>query len=353
MAIPSSRSTFKEYCLRNLGKGVIDINVSDDQAEDRIDEALQYFAQYHYDGVERMYLKHEITQADVDRSKTNDTTTATDVRDGSVTASFTEGRGFIPMPQAVVSVLNIFPFDDQVDDRIDDALQYFAQYHYDGVERMYLKHEITQSEIDRAKTDASATATDKVDNSITATWKEGNNFIPVPDSVLAVVKVFDFSDKHSLNMFDVRYQLRLNDLYDFSSESVIHYEMTMRHLDFLDHILVGEKPLRFNQHQNRLYIDMNWSNDITAGDFIIIECYRKLDPTTYTDIFNDIYLKRYTTALIKRQWGANLSKFEGVQMLGGVTLNGAKIFEEAQQDIEKLEEQIQLAYELPPNYMIG
>ena len=109
MAIPSSRTTFKEYCLRNLGKGVIDINVSDDQAEDRIDEALQYFAQYHYDGVERMYLKHEITQADVDRSKTNDTTTATDVRDGSVTASFTEGRGFIPMPQAVVSVLNIFP----------------------------------------------------------------------------------------------------------------------------------------------------------------------------------------------------------------------------------------------------
>ena len=129
--------------------------------------------------------------------------------------------------------------------------------------------------------------------------------------------------------------------------------MTMRHLDFLDHILVGEKPIRFNQHQNRLYIDMDWSQDVNVDDFIIIECYRKLDPTTYTDVFNDIYLKRYTTALIKRQWGANLSKFEGVQMLGGVTLNGAKLFEEAQADIEKLEEQIQLAYELPPNYMIG
>ena len=154
-------------------------------------------------------------------------------------------------------------------------------------------------------------------------------------------------------MFDVRYQLRLNDLYDFTSESIIHYEMTMRHLDFLDHILVGEKPLRFNQHQNRLYIDMHWAEDVNVDDFIIIECYRKLDPNTYTDIYNDIYLKRYTTALIKRQWGANLSKFEGVQMLGGVTLNGAKLFEEAQADIEKLEEQIQLAYELPPNYMIG
>ena len=154
-------------------------------------------------------------------------------------------------------------------------------------------------------------------------------------------------------MFDVRYQLRLSDLYDFSSESIIHYEMTMQHLDFLDHILVGEKPLRFNQHQNRLYIDMHWSEDVNVDDYIIIECYRKLDPATYTDIYNDIYLKRYTTALIKRQWGANLSKFEGVQMLGGVTLNGAKLFEEAQADIEKLEEQIQLAYELPPNYMIG
>ena len=271
MATPNSRAALKEHCLRQLGKPVIEINVD----------------------------------------------------------------------------------DDQVDDRIDDALQYFSQYHYDGVERVYLKHAVTQAEIDRAKTNASTTATDKADNSITATWLDGKGFIPVPDSVLSVVKVFDFNDKNTTNMFDVRYQLRLNDLYDFSSESIIHYEMTMRQLDFLDHILVGEKPIRFNQHMNRLYIDMDWSTDITAGEFLIIECYRKLDPSTYTDVFNDIYLKRYTTALIKRQWGANLSKFEGVQMLGGVTLNGAKLFEEAQADIEKLEEQIQLAYELPPNYMIG
>ena len=271
MATPNSRAALKEHCLRQLGKPVIEINVD----------------------------------------------------------------------------------DDQVDDRIDDALQYFSQYHYDGVERVYLKHAVTQTEIDRAKTNASVTATDKADNSITATWLDGKGFIPVPDSVLSVVKVFDFTDKNTTNMFDVRYQLRLNDLYDFSSESIIHYEMTMRQLDFLDHILVGEKPIRFNQHMNRLYIDMDWSTDITAGEFLIIECYRKLDPSTYTDVFNDIYLKRYTTALIKRQWGANLSKFEGVQMLGGVTLNGAKLFEEAQTDIEKLEEQIQLAYELPPNYMIG
>ena len=271
MAIPTTKSTFKEYCLRNLGKGVIDINVSDDQADDRIDEALQYFAQYHYDGIEKVYLKHQITQEDVDRSKTNETSTATDSKDSSITASFSEGKGFIPMPSAVVSVIQIFPFDN--------------------------------------------VATN--------------------------------------NMFDIRYQLRLNDLYDFSSTSVIHYQMTMEHLDFLSHILVGEKPIRFNQHQNRLYIDMDYENDIDVGEYIIIECYRKIDPATYTDIFDDIYLKRYATALIKRQWGANLSKFSGVAMLGGVTMNGETIYSQAQEELEKLEEQIQLSFETPIDYMVG
>jgi len=155
-------------------------------------------------------------------------------------------------------------------------------------------------------------------------------------------------------MFDVRYQLRLNDLYDFSSQSILHYDMTMKHLDFLEHILVGETPIRFNQHQNRLYIDMDWANDVTADeDYIIIECFRKLDPTTYTDIFDDIYLKRYATALLKRQWGANLSKFNGVTMLGGVTMNGETLYSQAQEEILRLEEQIQLAFELPPMYQIG
>jgi len=271
MAIPTTKATFKSYCLRALGFGVIDINVSDDQADDRIDEALQYFAQYHYDGIEKMYLKYQVTAADITRAATNTTTTATDTIDSTVTASFGEGNGFIPMPPAVVSVLNIFPFDDQATN----------------------------------------------------------------------------------NMFDIRYQLRLNDLYDFSSTSIIQYQMTMQHLDYLSHILVGEKPVRFNQHQNRLYIDMDWANDISAGEYLIIECYRKIDPASYTDIFDDIYLKRYATALIKRQWGANLSKFSGVAMLGGVTMNGETIYTQAQEELERLEEQIQLSFETPIDYMVG
>ena len=271
MAIPTTKATFKSYCLRALGFGVIDINVSDDQIDDRVDEALQYFAQYHYDGVERMLLKYQVTAADIERSKTDTTTTATDSVDSSITASFGEGNGFIPMPSSVISVMGIFPF----------------------------------------------------------------------------------SDSSTNNMFDVRYQLRLNDLYDFSSTSVIHYEMTMQHLDFLEHILVGEKPIRFNEHQNRLYIDMDWSNDITAGEYIIIECYRKIDPASYSDIFDDIHLKRYATALIKRQWGANLSKFSGVAMLGGVTMNGENIFSQAQEELEKLEELISITNSPPIMFGVG
>ena len=271
MAIPSTRDGFRDYCKRAIGFGVIDINVSDAQVEDRIDEGLQYFAQYHYDGVERMYLKYKMTEDDLTRGQSNDTTTAIDTKDGNVTATFLEGRNFIPMPSSVVSVIRIFPFDNQVTN----------------------------------------------------------------------------------NMFDIRYQLRLNDLYDFSSTSIIHYQMTMEHLDFLSHILVGEVPIRFNQHQNRLYLDMDFQNAIDADQFLIIECYRKVDPESYTDIFDDIYLKRYVTALIKRQWGANLSKFSGVTMLGGVTMNGGEIYQQAQEEITRLEEQIQLAFETPIDYMMG
>tara|TARA_Y100001937_G_scaffold119561_1_gene175494 strand:+ start:341 stop:1168 length:828 start_codon:yes stop_codon:yes gene_type:complete len=251
-------------------------------------------------------------------------------------------------------VIEINVEDDQVEDRIDEALQYFAQYHYDGVERMYLKYEVQAADITRARSDETlSTVTDEEDTSVTAVFKEGKNYIPVPDSVVSILQVFPFTDKAALNLFDVRYQIRLNDLYDFSSTSIIHYDMTLRHLDMLDHILVGERPIRYNQHKNRLYIDMDWKNDVSAGDFLIIECYRKLNPETFKDIFDDIFLKKYLIQLVKKQWGTNLSKFNGVAMLGGVQMNGEQIYTQAQDEINKLEEQIQLAYELPPNYMMG
>ena len=247
-------------------------------------------------------------------------------------------------------VIEINVDDDQIDDRVDEALQYYQQYHYDGIRRTYLKYQYTQADKTRILTDTSEGVTK---NSVTTTWKEGNAYIVVPESVISVINIFPFSNKGNLNLFDVRYQLRLNDLYDFSSTSIIHYDMVLRHLDFLDHILVGEKPVRFNQYNNKLFVDMDWKNDISVGEYLVIECFRKLDPETMTDVYNDIYLKRYTTALIKRQWGANLSKFNGVAMLGGVTLNGQQIFSEALEDIRKLEEEIRGTYETPVTYMIG
>jgi predicted transcriptional regulator len=188
---------------------------------------------------------------------------------------------------------------------------------------------------------------------VRTTYEETQNYLVIPDAVISVINIFPLSDRANLNMFDVRYQLRLNDLYDFSSTSIVHYEMTMKHLDFLDHILVGEKPIRFNQLSNRLYIDQDWVNDITADEYIIIECYRKLDPTTHTDIFDDLYLKRYATTLIKRQWGQNLSKFSGTAMLGGVTLNGPELFSTAIDEQQKLEEEIRLNFEEPPHMQQG
>jgi len=248
-------------------------------------------------------------------------------------------------------VIDINVDDDQLEDRLDEAFQYYAQYHYDGVRRTYLKYQYTQADKTRMTADGSDETATK--NSVSSTFKEGQNFIVVPESVFSVINIFPFSNKGNLNLFDVRYQLRLNDLYDFSSTSIINYDVVLRHLDFLDHILVGEKPMRFNQHDNRLYIDMDWNNDLEVGEFLVIECYRKLDPTTFTDVNNDIFLKRYVTALFKKQWGANLSKFNGVAMLGGVTLNGQQIYSEALSDIEKLEQEIRTTYELNPALMIG
>ena len=247
-------------------------------------------------------------------------------------------------------VIEINADDDQLEDRIDEALQFYQQYHYDGIRRTYLKYQYTQADYDRINANTSEVATK---NSISTTWQEGNGFIVVPESIISVINIFPFSSKGTLNLFDVRYQLRLNDLYDFSSTSIVNYDVVMRHLDFLDHILVGEKPLRYNQNDNRLYIDMDWKNDLQVGEFLVIECYRKLDPSVYTDVFNDMMLKRYVTALFKKQWGANLSKFNGVAMLGGTTLNGQQIFSEALTDIERLEKEIRDSFEMSQPLMIG
>lgn len=256
MAIPTTRTEFKDYCLRRLGFPVIDINVDEDQVEDRIDDALTKFADYHYDGTTNEYLAIAVTAGDI-------------------------ANNYVPLPTSVIGVRQVLPING------------------------------------------------------TATGSSGGG------------SSIDF------NIFDLNYQLRLNELYDFTSSSYTYYYIARSHIRMLEMLLTGEAPLRFNKKQNRLYIDMSWESRVSVGSFIVVECQKVLDPTEYPKIWNDNWLKSYTTQLIKRQWGANLSKYDNYVLPGGMTINGKVIYTEAMEEIEKLEEELRDTFELPPMFDVG
>jgi hypothetical protein len=244
MSRPTSKATFKEHCLRRLGKPVIEINVDEDQLDDRVDEALDYYADYHFDGFEHTYYKHQVT--------------------------------------------------------------------------------------------------DKT-----------NKYITLPDNIIGVVDLFDIGDATSTNnLFNVRYQIALNDLYDLSRYELVPYYMNFQNIRMIEEILVGKQRLRFNRHLNQLHIDMDW-NRFNTGDFLVCKAYRVIDPDTYTDVWKDRWLLRYAACLIKLQWGSNLTKFEGMQLPGGVQFNGAKLYDDAFAERQQLEEEIQSNYVYPPEDMVG
>ena len=261
-------------------------------------------------------------------------------------------------------VLEINIDDDQIDDLVDDALQLFQERHFDGVERMYLKYKITQDDVDRGQgkksdgvgivtTTATATSVPGIGTTITSSWYEGSNFIQVPDSVVGIEKIFKFDTSSiSGSMFSIKYQLFLNDLYYFNSVELLQYAMTKTYLEDIDFLLTPDKQIRFNKRQNRLYMDMDWGSQ-AAGDWFVLDCYRALDPTTFSGVYNDSFLKLYLTALIKRQWGQNLIKFRGVKLPGGLELNGREIFDDAERDIENIKSKMASEYELPPYDFIG
>ena len=227
-------------------------------------------------------------------------------------------------------VIEINVDDDQVEDRIDDAFQFYREFHYDAVEMVYLKHEVTA-------------------NNIT------DGYVTVSDAVVGVNRILPFSSKTTsgMNIFDIRYQILINDLYSIMSTDLIYYQQIKGQLELIQQVLVGTKPVRFNRHMNRLYIDMSWGTDVIAGDHIVLECWRILDPSTYADVYNDMWLKRYATSLIKRQWGDNLKKFAGMQLPGGVMLNGQQIYDEAVQEIKDIEQEIRNTFELPVDFFTG
>ena len=244
--VPASREEFTEYCLRKLGKPVIEINVDEDQVSDRIDEALRYYWDYHFDGSEKTYYKRIITQEDIN-----------------------------------------------------------------------------------------------------------NRYIMMPDNIIGVVNIFDLGSALGLNnLFNIRYQIALNDLYTLTSVSMVPYYMAMNHIQFLEQMLIGKQPLRYNRHINRLYIDMSW-DQISPGNYLVVEAYQVVDPDIYTKAWGDRWLARYASCLIKQQWGQNLKKFDGMKMPGGLTFNGQKIFDEATVERADLEREMIYTYSLPATDMIG
>jgi|TARA_E500000318_G_scaffold30003_2_gene29845 hypothetical protein len=258
-------------------------------------------------------------------------------------------------------VLEINVDDDQIDDLVDDAIQLFNERHFDGVERMYLKYKITQDDINRGKaggTDGVGIVTTTGTSTIVGTattfnFYENSNYIQVPDSVVGVEKIFKF-DTSSISggMFSIKYQLFLNDLYYFNSVELLQYSMTKSYLEDIDFLLTTDKQIRFNKRQDRLYLDIDWSSQ-EADNFLVIDCYRALDPSSFSQVFNDSFLKLYLTSLIKRQWGQNLIKFKGVKLPGGIELNGREIYEDAERELESIRQKMTSEYELPPLDFIG
>ena len=254
-------------------------------------------------------------------------------------------------------VLEINVDDDQIDDLVDDALQLFYERHFDGVERMYLKYKLTQQDIDRGKstgtTGVGIVTTTGTSQGKTFNFYETSNFIQVPDSVIGIEKVFKFDTSDiSGGMFSIKYQLFLNDLYYFNSVELLQFAMVKTYLEDIDFLLKTDKQIRFNKRQNRMYLDIDWGAQ-KADTFFIIDCYRILDPNDFTKVYNDSFIKRYLTALIKRQWGQNLIKFRGVKLPGGVELNGREIYDDAEKEIQSILDRMSMDYELPPYDFIG
>tara|TARA_B100000214_G_scaffold220084_1_gene160072 strand:+ start:339 stop:1196 length:858 start_codon:yes stop_codon:yes gene_type:complete len=264
-------------------------------------------------------------------------------------------------------VLEINVDDEQLDDLADDAIQLFNERHFDGVERMYLKYKLTQEDIDRGTannkdgsentvgivTTAATSTTISGYGTTTSNWYETSNFIQVPDSVLGVEKIFKFDTSTiSGGMFSIKYQLFLNDLYNFNSVDLLQYAMTKTYLEDIDFLLTTDKQVRFNKRQDRLYLDIDWKAE-KEGTFLIMDCYRALDPASFSGVYNDSFLKKYLTAIIKKQWGQNLIKFTGVKLPGGIELNGRQLYDDAERELESIQQRMMTEYELPPLDMIG
>ena len=325
MAKPSSRTELKEYCLRKLGKPVIEINVDDDQVEDLIDDTIQLFNERVYDGVERVYLKYKLTQDDIDNGKNRNSDTTKKDQNTSDNPSVTAGSFVNGTSYKITSI------------GTTDFTAIGASANTVGV-------------IFTASGPGAGTGT--ADKCRTMGFEEGRGYLTVPDHIIGISGVQPIANTYVNNMFGFRYQFFLNDFYNFYAYDILNLEMTMQYISTLEFLIEGHKPIRYNKVQNKLFLDLDWGR-VTANDYVVIDCYRALDPTTFTRIYNERFVKEYLTSLIKKQWGQNLIKFTGIKMPGGVEFNGRQLYDDALAELEKIESKMLSTYETPPLDFVG
>ena len=320
MAAVSTREGLKQYALRDLGAPVLEINVDDDQLEDRLDEALDYWRLYHYEGIEQIYLKQQIRASEI-------------VLTTSVAANFDLTERITGASSGATAEVC------RESSRVSSGTLLLVRN---------ISGTFTAGEsITGANSGTTATT-------VSITLREyDNRYVEIPDYVWGVTKILSAGQaSSSKNIFDLQYQLRLNDLYDLTSTSLIYYKTVMSHLALLDLELNGHQGFRFNRLNNRLYLDANWATDFILGDYIIVQSYRAMDPTTWSRVYNEPWLKHYVSALFKRQWATNLKKFSGIQLPGGVTLDGDKLYSEAMEEIDKLEQDL-MTKSAPLDFFMG
>jgi len=375
MAKPSTRQELIDYCLRQLGEPVLEINVDEDQIDDLVDDAIQYFQERHFDGVERMYLKHKIDQADIDAARSNTVATSglkSDTFDpqqsgvlsisssnivipnhGLITGSpvyYSFGAGCTSIGIATTSITGV-------------GTTSFLGISTDSVLVYAIVDDRNKIRLARSSGDASNyvalsfTGSTGIGSTHFITTKteftEARNFIEIPDHIIGINGIFKLDDNTiTHNMFSISYQIFLNDVYNFSSIELLTYSMTKEYLETIQFLISPDKKIRYNKRGNRLYLDIDWKG-ISADEYIVIDCFRILDPSENERVFNDSFLKRYLTALIKKQWGQNLSKFQGVKLPGGVELNGRQIYEDALRELNEIRQRMTFDYEVPPLDMIG
>lgn len=316
----ASRDQLKQYALRALGAPVVEINVDDDQLEDRIDESLEYWRQYHWEGIEQIYMKQQIRASEI-------------VLTNSVASNFI-------LPEIVTG---------QTSGATASVCKETVRT---SSGTLLLVRKVTGTFIPGETIIGSSSNQSAVISTITL-GEYDKRYIDLPDLVYGVTKILSVGQaSSSKNIFDLQYQLRLNDLYDLTSTSIIYYKTVMSHLALLDLELNGHTSFRFNRRQGRLVLDINWDTDVVLGDYIIVQGYRALDPSEFTKVWNEQWLKKYTTALFKKQWAINIKKFSGIQLPGGVTLNGDQMYSEAIDEIKELEEEL-LNKSAPLDFFLG